>query len=271
MLNFLFEKNISRNYSYPDRRQSGKWLEDLYDWYFGVSLKEQTYKAFQYEFQRLKRELKELLTHCNERRDQNHLLAEDLMEKILECHHIINADLNATLENDPAAKSEAEVILSYPGFFALFVHRIAHFLYQEKVPVLDRIFSEYAHSRTGIDIHPGAQIGQGVYIDHGTGIVIGETTIIGNKVRIFQGVTLGALTVSKNKAEIKRHPTIEDEVVIYANATILGGKTLIGKGSVIGGNVWLVESVPARSLVYHQPEIKVRDQVNDSQIIDFSI
>lgn len=154
--------------------------------------------------------------------------------------------------NDPASKSEIEIILSYPGFFAIAIHRLASILFHLDTPILPRFFSEYAHSKTGIDIHPGATIGKNFYIDHGTGIVIGETTTIGDHVKIYQGVTLGAFYVSKSLADKKRHPTIEDHVTIYAGATILGGTTVIGKHSIIGGNVWVTESVGPNSRVYQE-------------------
>ncbi|MBI5582425.1 MAG: serine acetyltransferase [Deltaproteobacteria bacterium] len=157
-------------------------------------------------------------------------------------------DIQAAYEGDPAAKSCTEIIVSYPGFFAVTVYRIAHALHLLGIPLLPRMMTEYAHSRTGIDIHPGAEIGEAFFIDHGTGVVIGETTTIGNRVRLYQGVTLGALSLPPKAGDLfrnkKRHPTIEDDVIIYANATILGGETVIGAGSVIGGNVWLTESVP---------------------------
>jgi len=148
---------------------------------------------------------------------------------------------------------------AYPGFYATAVHRLSHWLTLQKVPVLPRLFSEYAHSKTGIDIHPGATIGESFSIDHGTGVVIGETTVIGKNVKIYQGVTLGALSVNKELATQKRHPTIEDNVVIYSGATILGGETIIGRDSIIGGNVWLTNSVPSNSVVYHKSEIGVKD------------
>lgn len=154
-------------------------------------------------------------------------------------------DVQAIFKGDPAARSNEEVILSYPGLQAITVYRIAHFLYEAGVPIVPRIMSEYIHGRTGIDINPGAKIGSSFFIDHGTGIVIGETSVIGNNVKIYQGVTLGALSVKKELMDKKRHPTIEDDVTIYAGATILGGATIIGKGSVIGGNTWVTESVPA--------------------------
>ncbi len=163
-------------------------------------------------------------------------------------------DSKAILLGDPAAVDSREVIRTYPGFYAIAVYRIAHLLLTLEVPYLPRIFSEIVHSKTGIDIHPGARIGRRFCIDHGTGVVIGETTEIGNDVKIYQGVTLGALSVNKEDAQKKRHPTIEDGVVIYAEATILGGNTIIGRNSVIGGNVWLTRSVPPFSKIYYFPK-----------------
>ena len=163
-------------------------------------------------------------------------------------------DAQAALNGDPAARSIEEIILSYPGPEAILVYRIAHFLHISKVPIIPRIMSEYIHGKTGIDIHPGAEIGESFFIDHGTGVVIGETCIIGNNVKLYQGVTLGALSVKKEMVDKKRHPTIEDDVTIYSGATILGGKTVIGKGSVVGGNVWLTQSVPANSTTIAKQE-----------------
>lgn len=171
----------------------------------------------------------------------------------------LNSDAEMYNRCDPASHSKAEVILSYPGFFAVMVHRFAHVIYKLGVPILPRILSEHAHSVTGIDIHPGAEIGRNFYIDHGTGIVIGETSVIGDNVRIYQGVTLGATFVEKGLQGKKRHPKIEDNVIIYAGATVLGGDTVVGHDTVVGGNVWLTESVPPCSKVYHNPEIIIRD------------
>lgn len=162
-------------------------------------------------------------------------------------------------ESDPASDSIEEVILCYPGFYAVIIYRLSHILYQLEVPILPRIISEYAHSKTGIDIHPGAVIGKQFYIDHGTGVVIGETTVIGNNVKIYQGVTLGAKFVSRDLNGVKRHPTIEDNVIIYAGSTILGGETVVGKNSIIGGNVWLTSSLAEGSTVYHTPTITIKD------------
>lgn len=168
-------------------------------------------------------------------------------------------DATAIFNGDPAAESIEEVVVTYPGFYAIIVYRLAHQLYKQQIPILPRLFTEYAHGKTGIDIHPAAQIGNSFCIDHGTGIVIGETTIIGNNVKIYQGVTLGALSVDKAEAGVKRHPTIEDGVTIYAGATILGGKTTIGNNSTIGGNVWLTESIEPCSTVFNKSNVFVKN------------
>ncbi len=179
-------------------------------------------------------------------------LITSFMDELPRFHSLLTEDAEALFKGDPAARSVDEVIVSYPGFTAISVYRLAHWLLKNDVPIVPRMISEYAHTLTGIDIHPGATIGRSFVIDHGTGIVIGETSVIHDNVKMYQGVTLGALSVAKSMADTKRHPTIENDCVIYANATILGGKTTIGAGSVIGGNVWLTESVPAGSRVYHR-------------------
>lgn len=181
-----------------------------------------------------------------------------LLKELPGLRKILYSDVRAAFTGDPAAKSFDEIILAYPGLAAITVYRIANVLWKKKVPLLPRIMTEYAHSRTGIDIHPGAAIGEYFMIDHGTGVVIGETTVIGKNVRIYQGVTLGALSVPHHVERYrwkKRHPTIEDGVTIYSGATILGGKTVIGKGAVIGGNVWLTKSVPAHTRVIFEPPV----------------
>jgi len=196
-------------------------------------------------------------THCEERGKQ---ITVDFLDKLSDLRTLLAKDVRAAYEGDPAAKGFDEVIFSYPGLLAVTVYRVAHLLYQREVPMLPRIMTEYAHSLTGIDIHPGAQIGEGFFIDHGTGVVIGETAHIGNHVRIYQGVTLGAISLKREEVETlrsqKRHPTVEDDVIIYANATVLGGKTIIGARSVIGGNVWITESVPPDTEVFlKKPEL----------------
>jgi serine O-acetyltransferase len=180
-------------------------------------------------------------------------------------------DAEAILASDPAARSLSEVIVAYPGFYATVIYRVSHCVWSLGVTILPRLFCEFAHSKTGIDIHPGAQIGKAFAIDHGTGIVIGESTVIGNNVKMYQGVTLGALNVLKESASTKRHPTIEDDVILYSGATILGGETVIGRGSIIGGNVWLTNSVPPNSVVYHKSEIKVKDREPFPEPLNFVI
>jgi serine O-acetyltransferase len=180
-------------------------------------------------------------------------LAESAVERLLgripELRRLLVLDVQATMDGDPAARSFAEVIFAYPGFEAVTIQRIAHELWELGVPLLPRIMTEYAHSKTGIDLHPGARIGESFFIDHGTGVVVGETAEIGNNVKLYQGVTLGALSTPKETdgrllRGAKRHPTLGDNVVVYAGATILGGDTVIGEGAVIGGNSWVIESVP---------------------------
>ncbi len=187
-------------------------------------------------------------------RDKAESITSDFISMIPELRRRIRLDVEAAFTGDPAAKSKEEVILAYPGIEAVLVHRLAHELSNQQVPLLPRMMSEYVHGRTGIDIHPGATIGDYFFIDHATGVVIGETTVIGNRVKIYQGVTIGALSVKKEEANTKRHPTLEDDVTIYAGATILGGETVIGRGSVIGGNVWITSSVPPESRVFYKAD-----------------
>lgn len=170
----------------------------------------------------------------------------------------LNKDATCIFEHDPAASSVEEVILAYPGFFAISLYRLSHELHVLDMPLVPRIMSEYAHRLTGIDIHPGAEIGSPFFIDHGTGVVIGESAIIKNNVKLYQGVTLGALQVSKDMQNQKRHPTVENNVTIYAGSTILGGETVIGANCTIGGNVWCTESVPENSIVYQETKTKLK-------------
>jgi serine O-acetyltransferase len=201
-------------------------------------------------------------TNCEERGQRAAL---QFLKDIPNLQAVLAKDIIAAHEGDPASKYFDEIIFSYPGLFAITVYRMAHHLLEQGVPLIPRIMTEYAHSLTGIDIHPGVHIGESFFIDHGTGVVIGETTTIGDRVRIYQGVTLGALSLSKDEVERlrnkKRHPTIEDDVIIYSNATILGGKTVIGARSVIGGNVWLTESVPPDTTVFlKKPELVITER-----------
>ncbi len=197
--------------------------------------------------------------------------AQEFTKRIPDIYKMLWADAEAIYRGDPAAESVDEVIIAYPGFMAITIYRIAHELYLLKLPIIPRILAEHAHELTGIDIHPGAKIGSPFFIDHGTGIVIGETTIIGKNVKLYQGVTLGALSVDKSLAQTKRHPTIEDEVVIYSQAVILGGKTVIGKNSVIGGNAWITQSIPENSIVYNKSEVRVKSNQTFEESIDFII
>ena len=192
--------------------------------------------------------------------DQVEEIIFSFLEYLPDLRKILVEDVEAILRGDPAAVSIREIVLAYPGLLAISVYRIANFLHRLSLPLIPRIMTEYIHSKTGIDIHPGAQIGNGVMIDHGTGVVIGETTVIGSNIRIYQGVTLGGLSPAKSMSDPakKRHPTIEDNVIIYSGATILGDAT-IGEGSVIGGNVWLVRDVPPKSRIYLQDSSNQRE------------
>lgn len=216
---------------------------------------------FEAAFRQLETELVAIMAstracaHCNIREQ-----AARFMDQLPDIYRLLNQDVKAIADGDPAAVSEFEVVRTYPGFLAICFYRIAHALLVLEVPLLPRILTEFAHSQTGIDIHPGAVIGEHLYIDHGTGIVIGETCVIGNHVKLYQGVTLGALSVDKTLADTRRHPTVEDHVIIYSGATILGGDTVIGHHSIIGGNVWLTRSVPPNSAVYHRPEIEITER-----------
>lgn len=219
----------------------------------------------------LSRNLKNILRSLNDSDIGINFVTESFVKKISGINDKLWKDAEAICEGDPAAQSIDEVILAYPGFLAISIYRFAHELYLLKIPTLPRLLTEYAHQVTGIDIHPGAKIGNSFFIDHGTGIVIGETAEIGDYVKIYQGVTLGALSVDKKFTKKKRHPTIEDNVVIYSQAVILGGDTTIGNNSVIGGNVWLTSSVPPYSVVYHKSEVKVRKNGKYEEPIDFVI
>jgi serine O-acetyltransferase len=239
----------------PNKRKAQEWIDRLIDILFPVRCAEAVSAL---EIRQLELQLWELLIPLEEEIPSVEALVKSFFSRIPLVYNTLQNDVEAMLAFDPAAHSIEEIITAYPGFYAIAVYRFSHELYLLKIPILPRIISEWAHSQTGIDINPGATIGKGFFIDHGTGIVIGETAVIGDNVKIYQGVTLGALQVKKEEANHKRHPTIEDNVVIYSGTTILGGRTVIGKDSIIGGNVWLTEGVPPSSLVYHKSEVKVR-------------
>ena len=212
--------------------------------------------SFEHHYQRLMLDMDEkVLGHGEYCRQSSVKLSKEFFDRVPKIYKLITEDIEAMYHGDPAAKSREEVIRSYPGFYAMAAYRVAHEMRNLDIEVIPRMITEHAHSLTGIDIHPGAEIGHSFCIDHGTGIVIGETTKIGDHVKIYQGVTLGALSVSKEDASKKRHPTIEDRVVIYSGATILGGNTIIGHDSVIGGNVWITRSMKPYSKVYYKAQI----------------
>jgi serine O-acetyltransferase len=224
------------------------------------------------ELERCSLELKDLLFSIrNSLPDTPENITAGFMEKLPEAYRAMIDDAVSIARFDPASSCMEEVILAYPGFYCIAVYRMANILYKMKVPLLPRVMMEYVHGQTGIDIHPGAKIDIPFFIDHGTGVVIGETAEIGKNVKIYQGVTLGALTVEKDMAKTKRHPTIEDNVVIYAGSTILGGKTVIGHDTIVGGNTWITESVLPHSVVYRQHRVIVRDSKEFEPPLDYVI
>lgn len=239
------------------------WVADLLGLLFPPLARERasTFDAFQRRWTRNRELLLEILGELGTRLPAGApAIVEGLEAEIPALRAGLLEDADAIYAGDPAATDHAEVIRSYPGFLAIAIFRIAHFFHAREVPILPRVLTEYAHSRTGVDIHPGATIGARFCIDHGTGIVVGETSEIGRNVKLYQGVTLGALSVTKELARTKRHPTVEDDVVIYAGSTILGGETVVGRGSIIGGNVWLLHSVPPYSRVHYAPGSVVEEQ-----------
>jgi len=223
--------------------------------------------SFEAHLQMLQKNLKELLLNTPGHNGASaQTVTSHLFDSLPKIHDQLEQDVIAMYAGDPAAKSTSEVVRTYPGFYAIAAYRIAHELHRLGSVGIPRVITEHAHSKTGIDIHPAAKIGDHFCIDHGTGVVIGETTVIGNHVKIYQGVTLGALSVDKSDAEKKRHPTIEDNVVIYAGATILGGETTIGHDSIIGGSVWLTRSVPSNSKIYYQAKMHTEEDTESDLI-----
>lgn len=267
----IYIKNSRSEKKLPDKTKTENWVEEIFHWLFSIGENYTDNEFFLWKEAQLKKELAELLENVLTNNENKTDIANRFFDKLETIHTQLEADLEAVFNFDPAAKSVSEVLIAYPGFFAITVYRLAHELWINNIPILPRIMSEYVHSKTGIDIHPGAKIGERFFIDHGTGIVIGETSVIGNDVKIYQGVTLGALTVSKDKAEIKRHPTIGNNVTLYANATILGGNTTIGDDAVIGGNVWITQSIPAKSMVYHKSEIIIKNKNPFPEPLNFVI
>ncbi|WP_020595478.1 serine O-acetyltransferase [Spirosoma panaciterrae] len=259
-LDHLQAQRTQYRYKLPSRPDAGRFIDQLMRLLFPVTQDcksvsqhvEETYQALHEQLIKLLCPLEKNVTASPE------AITAQFFDRLPAIYDDLLLDAHSIADNDPASIGVEEVVAVYPGFYAIAVYRIAHELLKQDVPLLPRMLTEYAHGQTGIDIHPGAQIGQSFFIDHGTGVVIGETTVIGNNVKIYQGVTLGATYVAKNMAQKKRHPTIQNNVVIYANATILGGHTVVGHDSVIGGNVWLTSSVEPHSLVFHQHQTEVR-------------
>ena len=270
-IDHLLKREFARLPKFPDKAGSEYFIERLYALLFIPSNGSHgSGDQIAREFEQLQSMLSTILIDVLPDEDEERITAHFFSE-LPSIYASLRKDADAFLKFDPAAGSIDEVLLAYPGFFAISVYRFSHILFKLEVPVLPRVLSEYAHSKTGIDIHPGATIGESFFVDHGTGVVIGESTLIGNNVIIYQGVTLGALHVAKELAKIKRHPTIEDNVIIYSGATILGGDTVVGRNSIIGGNVWLTESVLPSSVVYQKSEVIVRDKNPLNQPLNFVI
>ncbi len=270
-INAVFKRNTTCFRGFPDKQIAEDFIDELFFFLFGPHEKKLGEEKLVEQYESLKNTFSALLYELikNEEKVKQHTFS--LFEAIPGIYKSLLLDAEAILKFDPAAQSIEEVLVAYPGFYATAIYRISHQLHMQGIKTLPRILSEYAHSKTGIDIHPGAEIGESFFIDHGTGIVIGETSIIGNNVKVYQGVTLGALNVAKSAASTKRHPTIEDHVIIYSGATILGGDTIIGHDCIIGGNVWLTYSVPPFSVVYHKSEIQVRDKNPLPEALNFVI
>jgi serine O-acetyltransferase len=257
----------------PDQQSVSHFTDALFQFLFPVVETEADF-ILQHELQEiaLKVKLHALLGTCStDKEEVSTLIADQFFAALPSTCEQLLQDAQFILDYDPAAHSIDEIILSYPGFYAIAIYRLAHLLYAKNIKILPRMMSELAHSKTGIDINPGASIGCPFFIDHGTGIVVGETTVIGNAVKLYQGVTLGALAVRKEDAATKRHPTIEDNVVIYAGSTILGGDTIVGHDCIIGGNTWITASIPSFSVVYHNAQTVVKDRRDFNEPVNFII
>lgn len=268
----LHSHHLQSTTSFPDKEMAREFIDGFFEFLF---IPQKQKKRCEYEmaksFESHNSHLSTLIYDVIGDGDKTQEITNRFFEEVSNIYDNLQKDAAEVLKFDPAAESLEEVLVAYPGFYATAVYRFSHQLWKQGVKILPRVFAEYAHSKTGIDIHPGAEIGEAFFIDHGTGIVIGETTVIGNRVKIYQGVTLGALSVNKDEAKTKRHPTIEDNVIIYSGATILGGDTVIGHDSVIGGNVWLTNSVLPNSIVYHKSEISIRDKNPLPDVLNFVI
>lgn len=266
----LIEQKKNGLLNFPDKELAEEFITQLFNLLFIPSVgKQSSLKEIEREFESLKSHLSSLVYDVVQDGEAAQRISNSFFSAIPSVYDLLLKDADAIVKFDPAANSLQEVIVAYPGFYAIAVYRLSHELWKLEVNVLPRLFTEYAHSKTGIDIHPGATIGEYFFIDHGTGIVIGETTIVGNNVKIYQGVTIGAL--SGSNPNTKRHPTIEDNVIIYSGTTIVGGETVIGHDSIIGGNVWLTYSIPPSSVVYHQSELDAKENFSFAQSADYFI
>lgn len=270
---YLFDQYNSFRKEVPSMTKSHRFIDNLIYFLFPFKIDRKcTLPLIDLNLAQLQLDFKDLLTPLEPMLEEPiHELNKRFFSAIPEIFESLIKDAQLFVDFDPAARSRESVILYYPGFYAIAVYRLSHELFSLRIPYLPRMISEFAHSKTGIDIHPGAVIGDHFFIDHGTGIVVGETTIIGNNVKIYQGVTLGAVSVDKSMKGKKRHPTIEDNVIIYSGSTILGGDTIIGHDTVIGGNVWLTKSVPPFSVVFHESKVVIRESKDYIDPINFVI
>lgn len=265
----LADNNNQSKSNLPDKQLAQGFVDDLFEFLFipknGVNKK---YSDIEKGWLSFKSHLATLIYDVVSEGAKSQQLSEDFFAVLPDVYDTLQKDAKAFISNDPAALNIEEVYQAYPGFFAIAVYRFSNILWKNDIKALARLFTEYAHSKTGIDIHPGATIGESFFIDHGTGVVIGETAVIGNGVKLYQGVTIGALNSAKNKNEEKRHPTIEDHVIIYSGATVLGGDTVIGHDTVIGGNAWVTFSVPPSSLVYHKSEVVAKGNFSHKNSVE---
>jgi serine O-acetyltransferase len=269
----LYEQYKSFRKEVPSMMKAHRFIDNMIYFLFPFKIdKKCTIPQIELTLAQLQIDLREILTPLEPvLEDSVSSLTQKFFAVVPSIYDSLVQDANLFVDFDPAARAVESVILYYPGFYAISVYRLSHELFQLKIPYLPRMIAEYAHSKTGIDIHPGAVIGGHFFIDHGTGVVIGETTNIGNNVKIYQGVTLGALSVDKSMRGKKRHPTLGDNVIVYSGSTILGGDTEIGHDTVIGGNVWLTRSVPPNSIVYHESKIVIRNSKDFTEPINFVI
>ena len=270
---YLYDQYNSFRKEVPSMTKSHRFIDSLIYFLFPFKIdKKCTLPLIDLNLAQLQLDFKDLLDPLEPILEEPiSILNDKFFSAVPDIYESLIEDAQLFVDFDPAARSRESVILYYPGFYAIAVYRLSHELYNLKIPYLPRMISEFAHSKTGIDIHPGAIIGSHFFIDHGTGIVVGETTIIGNNVKIYQGVTLGAASVDKSMKGKKRHPTLEDNVIVYSGSSILGGDTVVGHDTVIGGNVWLTKSVPPYSVVYHESKVIIRDSKEFNNPVNFVI